>query len=297
MAVHPRETPVVFCSGEDELYGILTSPMTPPRGITVVHVNGKGPTASTVGRGRISVLLTRAFAARGFHGFRLDWRGSGESTGLEREWTLTDLPSAELVDAAGWLDGNGLGNLVLVGTCGGARAVLQAATTTDVRGVGLLNMPVRDYDKDKRFESLPLSQVARRLARRQTLQDLRDPGRRARYVSRARRKAKFLFRGKGGGGPAEYELAGPGLVRALENLVARKVPVLVFYGEGDDDYRDWVAAAAGPLRALLDTGAITVEVIPGRYYDRSSRVLNDELVEAIETHLVGVADGSPPPTA
>lgn len=290
---HPVETPVVVPSGDDELYGILTHPATVPRGITVAHFNGKGPTASTVGRGRISVLLTRAFAARGFHGFRLDWLGSGESTGTEREWTLSDMPAGEISDAATWLGAHELGDLVLVGTCGGARAVLQAATITEVRGVGLLNMPVRDYDKDKRFESLPVSQVARRLARRQTLRDLRDPVRRARYISRARRKLKFAFSGKGGTGGTRRELVSPGLVRALENLVVRQVPVLVFYGDGDEDYRDWVAAAAGPLRPALDTGAIAVEVVPGRYYDRSSRVLNDDLIEAIETHLVVMDE---PPT-
>lgn len=287
--VPAAETPALFRADDDELYGILTSPSTTPRGITVAHFNGKGPTASTVGRGRISVLLTRAFATRGYHGFRLDWRGSGESTGLEREWVLGDPPTREVVAAAAWLSDRGVGDLVLVGTCGGARSVLQAATELEVRGVALLNMPVRDYDGDKRFESLPLRQVAKRLVRRQTLRDLRDPGRRARYLSRGRRKLKFLMGRKSSpstGGASQYELASPGMMRALEKLVAGKVPVLVFYGEDDDDYRDWVAAAAGPLRPLLATGGIAVEVISGRYYDRSSRRLTDDLVAAIETHLV-----------
>lgn len=290
----PVESPALFRSGDDELFGILTQPAVDANGWTVIHVNGKGASASTVGRGRISVLLARGFAARGFHGFRLDWRGTGESTGAERQWHLKEaLPLAELRDGIGWLHEQGLHDHVLVGTCGGARVALETAVgTVGVRGVALLNMPVRDYDRDKRFESMPLRHIARRLLRRQTLRDLRDRQRLSRYVSRARRKMTFMagkLKDRGRSAPGgQFERVGPRLLGALEALTAAQVPVLVFYGSDDDDYRDWVRACEGPLGRIVNSpsSVVRTEVVAGRYYDRSSRQLTEEVVRAVETHLV-----------
>jgi alpha/beta superfamily hydrolase len=131
------EEPMWFRSGRDDLLGILTHPRTEPRGITVVAHPG-GHWIPSTHRNSAYVRLAERLAADGVHTFRFDYHGVGESTGevaayrLDRPFVDDSLAAVAAVRERESTD------IVLVGSCFGARTALAAAAQAPVRGLVLL---------------------------------------------------------------------------------------------------------------------------------------------------------------
>lgn len=300
MATARNETPAYFRVGADEAFGILTSPITESKGICVIHLAGKGPSIATVGRGRLSPLLARRLAGHGFHSFRIEYTGTGDSAGPEWQWRIMNPRTDEIGSALRWLRDQGMTRFVLVGTCGGSRIALEAGRREDgVIGVVLLLPPLRDSEPWRRYDTLPTRDLLGRLLKRRHLVALRDKGRRRMYIDRARtdilanlpgRLRKGSRNGAGestGKGSADqdptYQWIGPGALHGLEDLVAKGIPTLMYFGDEDNDYRDWEHAAKGPARAVLERAAdlITIEMVDGRYYNTPSTVMSQRIAPAI----------------
>ncbi|MGQ0570531.1 MAG: alpha/beta fold hydrolase, partial [Armatimonadota bacterium] len=137
-----RESPVVFPAGDESIYGILVEPSHAARDVGVILLSGGGYLAMTH-RNRMWVHLARWLAAEGFPVLRFDYHGVGESTGdidglgLERPFV------ADLMGAANTLRNRRISNLVLVGSCFGARTILASVERIpELRGAVLLSTPL-----------------------------------------------------------------------------------------------------------------------------------------------------------
>lgn len=143
MTTFPSEEAVAFdCHGET-LIGILHTPATESADIGVLIVVG-GP-QYRAGSHRQFTLLARALSSAGYPVFRFDFRGMGDSTGIQRsfEEVSDDIGAAlsagqeRLPRVRGW---------VLWGLCDGASAALmfvQATKDKRVAGLCLVNPWVR----------------------------------------------------------------------------------------------------------------------------------------------------------
>src|SRR5207248_7693698 len=114
-----HEVPVFLQAGDETIFGVLTEPAGPPRGTAVIVVPATAP--SSAGFGRENVYLCRRLAGHGYHTFRFDYHGGGDSTGVVERMSLGDLFKADVDAVVGWFGERGIDDVVLVGSCFGSR--------------------------------------------------------------------------------------------------------------------------------------------------------------------------------
>ncbi len=136
------EQTVTFACEQDTLAGILAVPEIAASTGVIVIVGGPQYRA---GSHRQFVLLSRALAAAGYPVLRFDYRGMGDSTGAQRDFTIV---SADIAAAITALQSRlpSVQRVVLWGLCDGASAALLYCHDTNdsrVRGLCLLNPWVR----------------------------------------------------------------------------------------------------------------------------------------------------------
>jgi pimeloyl-ACP methyl ester carboxylesterase len=275
----------------EQLVGVLTNPTAPATGTVIVLLSGRSG-VSSVGRSRLFVVLARNLAALGYHVMRFDYRGTGDSTGVEQPWSMTAPFLADVEAVVGWLEAEGFERIMLMGTCGGARLALHAAPTTPgIAGVALFSPLVRDYTKGERTDALPVTDVARRAFRLRTLTGLRDEHTRTRYLTIARRRLRLLRRRGPRSDRRPFEWVSGTVVRDLERLARHGVPVLAFFGSEDTTLVDWRRGEDGPLgRVLAEAGdTVRVEVVPGKYHTLPATEAQSALLAALERWLPDVA--------
>jgi len=136
-----EEEAVHFGSGGERLFGILSHPAAEPRGVAVVFLQGAGYVPS-FNHNRLWVTLSRRLGTEGFHAFRFDYRGVGESTGTAARVRLDRPVPDDLLAAVGCVRRVGVERFVLVGSCFGALTALAASATPGVVSEVLLAPPV-----------------------------------------------------------------------------------------------------------------------------------------------------------
>jgi pimeloyl-ACP methyl ester carboxylesterase len=289
------ETPVFIPADNHQIFGILTRPSVEPNGICVVLLLG-GVFSLSITRNRLSVTLARKLAAQGYHVFRMDFHGVGESTGSFDESRLAKPWVVDLRAALGWLRNEGMSEFVLLGHCFGGRTCL--ATTPEIpelRALALIAVPVMDYNHHelavKNRSQLPAGQFVRRAARASVLRGIfrRRDRRRYRHILRA----KMRKRGAGGS-EMPWEQASPHYMGFLAGVIERRVPTLLAFGTeclaGDFD-----RAREGKLGKLLKRGEGFLEV---HRFDRMAHgfpnlASQEESVALIEDWLGRVVTPAP----
>jgi pimeloyl-ACP methyl ester carboxylesterase len=248
-----EERLVFFPCGAVSLAGILTVPPE-PNGRTVLIPWGAGPFPSS-GRNRVRTRLARTLAAEGFHSFRFDYPGVGESEGDFQSPDMAAPNTEEVVAACTWLTSQGLGRIVVVGHCFGAWSSLMAAPTIlGLEGMALVNAPVKkDHDQVR----ASWRWWATRL-KRLTLRKLLSAKHRAAYRRLISAHAHSLV----GLGPkakasanassrARPRLRDTGFSRAVGYLIDQRIPVLLMYD--DEDFRaDLESELERGLRVAID---------------------------------------------
>src|SRR6185369_8424395 len=140
----------------------------------------------------ISVRLCRAVSAFGFHAFRFDYHGAGESGGHSDRFHLAEPFTLDLEGAIRCLRNRGVTRFVLVGSCFGARTVLAAApSVVGLLSVILLCPPVRDIAMGERMAAeLTTRDYVRRAVKPRTLAKLMSADGRRIYTKLAKAKVR-----------------------------------------------------------------------------------------------------------
>ncbi len=259
------ESRVFIPCGDELLSAVFTRPTVEANGMAVIFYAGRWSVTS-IGRSRLFVDVARRLAGLGYHCLRLDYLGLGESTGTERPWRL-ERPFQEEPDAAvRWLGQQGLADIVVMGTCGGARLALDSTRRIGrLVGAALLSPPVRDYQKGDRTATLPATEFVKRAASRRVLAGLRDPRVRRRYAFHLREKLKRMLGRPGASGGAagagEFQWVTPNILDPLQELAQRGVPVLFFFGAEDAAYEEFTRGRSGRLGKILEKAGRLIEVV------------------------------------
>jgi exosortase A-associated hydrolase 1 len=138
---YTEETTLFPCEGES-LVGILAKPATPADTGVVVIVGGPQYRA---GSHRQIVLLSRALAATGYAVLRFDYRGMGDSSGVQRDFESFSTDVGAAIDQL-QQSVPAVQRVVLWGLCDGASAALlycHEMQDPRVAGMCLLNPWVR----------------------------------------------------------------------------------------------------------------------------------------------------------
>src|ERR1700684_4238064 len=86
------ETPFFVRANGEDVMGVITEPTGPPRNVSAFILTG-GAYVGATNRNRVSVRIARELAAQGYHAVRMDYHGTGDSTGdfdlypLHRPWS------------------------------------------------------------------------------------------------------------------------------------------------------------------------------------------------------------------
>jgi pimeloyl-ACP methyl ester carboxylesterase len=290
----PSETPVFFTAGAETLFGIVTHPSRDPLGSAVVCLAG-GATPLSTNRNRLSVRLCRGVASLGYHGFRLDYHGAGESTGMVESLRLDRPFDGDVGGALDWLQGYGIRDFVLVGSCIGARAALaEAAVREQVRRLILVSVPVRDMATGDRG-SVRSAQVwsvwryVRKALEPRILMGWFDRHHRHVYWGYAREKGRAVLdriRHVRPDAPEDrLDWVSPRFLRELRDVTARGTRVLFIFGEQDGWYADFVQARSGELGHLIDSEQIEVRVHKGQVHGFTRLDAQETVLEEIFTWL------------
>jgi pimeloyl-ACP methyl ester carboxylesterase len=283
-----EETPLFFPAGEATLFGLLTAPTGDPSTIAAIALAG-GWYGTSTGRNRLLVRICRRLAGAGHHALRFDYRGVGDSSGSIDRFRLDDPQTEDLGGAVRALEARGLSRFVLVGVCFGSRTALAgAASVAGLEGVVLVLPPVSGEIRGPAGESSPWT-LLRRALRLEVVTGLFDPHLRRMYTKVAKKQWQRLTGKLGPPGPrpkpAEEPSAGRDFLRSLEELVARRVPVLFVYGAEDGSYAEFLRARKGRFGQLLDRAGPQVEIavlegpLRGFAWVETQDLLIDRIVE------------------
>ena len=242
-----QEELVFFPCGDISLAGILTIPAR-SNGSTVLIPWGSATSPSS-GRNRVRARLARVVADAGFHAFRFDYQGVGESQGEYRKPDMSKPNTQEIVAACEWLTTRGLGRIVVVAHCfGGWSSLIAAPMISGLEGMALVNSPVRRDHKEalatnwrwwaSKLLKLRLGKVVsrrHRAAYRKIVATL---------------TAQLMARWSRSKAPASNGRQGSRFSRSIKYLLNRRIPVLLLYGD-DDFYLDFKSELDQGLRTVI----------------------------------------------
>lgn len=207
-----------------DLAGILAVP-SQPNGITVVLPWGSGAYPSS-GRNRVRAYLARALASNGFHTFRFDKPGVGESDGRYELPELSAPQTEEIVAAFEWLKSEGMDRLAIVANCfGGWSSLMALPELSGLEAIAVVNSPVRrDHGQATAREERWRWWIKR--IKRLRLRRLLQANVRARYRRQLAAQAALVT------GRDKHDTR---FADAVKSLLDRRIPVLLLYGT--DEFR------------------------------------------------------------
>jgi alpha/beta superfamily hydrolase len=283
------ETPVFFTAGDDTLFGVLTTPADGATPTTAVVLVAGGWHSTSADRNRTFVRVARELAQDGIAAFRFDYHGVGDSTGDHGSFRLQEPDDLDLHAALDWLHAQGFARFLLVGVCFGARTALGVANgRIDVEGVVLITMPVKNGGAGMLAVSglakrLSVAELARRGLRWSSLRQLVDPTMRRVFVKALRARLSRPA------SPRAQEASGaprPVLAETVERQllgIRGRVPVLLVYGEGEEEYVGYQRASRLDPSGVLSElpGVLDVMVGPVPIHGFARLPVQDEIVSTL----------------
>jgi len=271
-----REHPVFFAGGDGKISGVLTIPTRRPVvcDAAAILLAGGGEVQGGE-RNRMWVHLARRLAESGIPALRFDYRGVGESEGVVSEWWLDNPFTEDLIGAVRWLQNQGMRRLAMAGTCFGARTILAAAEQIDdLAGVALFTTPLSSARLGEkaatRFaDHWTLADYLRRALTLRVLRRALDPRWREAYrrvFAVKTRRLRQSVRVTAERNPVkELRWVSPVYLGPVVRLARRRLPTLMFYGAGEEEYQDLSAAREAGLGRVIEEskGAIEVRTAPG----------------------------------
>jgi pimeloyl-ACP methyl ester carboxylesterase len=265
-ATTAHEVPVYLAAGPEHVFGILTRPTVTANGTAVLCLHA-GAQNLTSHRNRMYTRLCREVAGAGYTAFRMDFHGTGDSSGVLVDRSLSEQTLRDVDLAVRWLVEQGAKRVVVVGTCwGGLVALAAAARHDEVASACLISPPLRlvetGADATQRgHTSKPLGHALRLGMHRDVLRMLLAERQYRRWVvSRVvgRVTRRLPKRTGARDGASRVEVSAQGL---FAPLLRRRVPIRVLFGEQDPTYLGLVQH--GPLPSLeAASGVIDMTVTP-----------------------------------
>ena len=290
------EVPVYFEADGNDLFGVLTRPSVPPLNAALISAAG-GLRSTSMGRNRLFVRLSRSVGRTGLHGFRFDYHGVGESTGPMESFSL-DAPYVQDLEAAQrTVEGFGIDRHVYAGVCFGARTVMTHVTSTDgVAGVVLVEPPIRDgLRQGRKLTRYSTGQLARLALKPWVLAGLFKKEQRAYYAKFVKAKLHAARTKDEAREATDLSWVSPFFLETLQRLGDRRVPVLLVYGDGSENYREFRRAQAGRLGQVLGSaGTIDIVTLPGQIHGFSDLLSQQRVIDTIEEWASGLFEGTPP---
>jgi pimeloyl-ACP methyl ester carboxylesterase len=294
--VASSDEPVYFPSDENTYCGIISIPTSTSGSMSttgVVLLAGTGPGSGTIGRNRMWVRLARTLADEGTPVLRFDYAGVGDSSGEMIGYDL-DTPAVEALQAAfDVLESIGCEDIIVVGTCYGARTALAgSAGDPRVAGIHLMVPPVKSSAKGSAgVEHLAGYASSRTIARKavepRTIKRLlKSKGARKaarRFVAVKARKAVGTSTESRSRRIDTTKEASPGFQRPLHQLLVDGVPVHILFGMDDFYWTEFKEAARGRLGEDLQefSDLIDVKTIPGVLRGFPSMRIQDLAIESV----------------
>ncbi|MFZ1218817.1 MAG: alpha/beta hydrolase [Chthoniobacterales bacterium] len=285
------EDATFFPAGQDQLFGVLTSPVLHARGIALIMLAGGATLSFDVNRW--PVRLCRRAAALGLHAFRFDYHGFGESAGNTERFDLAYPFVRDAQAAMDWLEGLGLNRFVLVGSCFGARTALSAAQHRGVVAVALVSPPIRDFEMGERSvirltSELSLPAYVRRAVQPRILRGLiHGQGRRYRKIAweRLRKVGGFRSHLQAESWRSRYEVS-RNFLEPLSILTQRKTPLLFIFGSDDDLLEEFDRAFPSHTGlGLREAENVAVVELPGEVHGFKSIAVQDAVVECLSSWI------------
>jgi pimeloyl-ACP methyl ester carboxylesterase len=240
---------------------------------------------------RWPVRLCRRAAALGFHGFRFDYHGIGESAGSAERFDLGSPFVADAHAAMDWLEGIGVHRFVLVGSCFGARTALSAAEHRGVAAVALVSPPVRDFEMGERSvtrltNELSLAAYVRRAFRPSVIRGLfHGKGKSYRKIASAKLRKVSRPRAPDGNPGHRYEVS-RNFLDPLSDLERRKVPLLFIFGTEDDLFKEFDRAfPSGAARGLREARHVEVVELPGEVHGFKSLAVQEAVIDCVASWI------------
>jgi len=300
-ATAQQERPVFFTAGGDTLLGIFGSPTTEPKGTAVVLLPGGWRTTSTA-RNRVLVRLSRELAGRGYHTFRIDYRGVGESTGVLERFDMDELSTDDLKASIEWIEQQGISQFVLVGFCfGGWTAVSYASDVPGAEGVVLISVPALltgETAVARLARRTSMWRVIRQGLRPWAIRSLLSADRRRIYKRFLAAKVRSFLPTRRPSDAPHAPIARDLTVRfqvPLATLLDRDVPILFLYGTEDEELEGFELSKRGPLGEVLSRSDSLIEVrlAPGRIHGLDRLEYQDAIIENV-TDWISRRDGHDP---
>jgi pimeloyl-ACP methyl ester carboxylesterase len=257
-------------AGPEAVFAIATQPSGPGNGIGVLCLHA-GVSSLTSHRNRMYTRLCREAAGAGCTALRMDYHGTGDSSGVLADRGIFGQTVDDVRAAVRWLTEHGVERIVAVGTCwGGLVALVSAAQLDAIVAVCLISPPLALVEAGADATERPGKQeqlgrafrhalrphvikllVTEREYRRWVLRRIR--GRAQRVLARRLARRPLPPRG-------DEDDVRPSPHTVFAPLARRRVPLRVLYGEHDQAYRDLLAQGTMPaLEAAAEIIEITVE--------------------------------------
>lgn len=258
------ETPVYLPVGEEFVFGILTRPVVNPNGTAVLCVHAGVQNLSSH-RNALYTGLCRELAGLGYLTFRMDFHGSGDSSGLLADRDVAGQTSDDVDAAVAWLLDQGAETVAIAGTCWGGLVALVAAARLDaICSVCLISPPLRGIDKGVSVRKLRrkhgrIASTAAQFFQPRVVKLLLT---KREYRSWVMARALHRLRRALPGGRARIFAAAPpppadvepASTRIFGPLRRRNVPIRALFAEDERTYVDLMTP--GTLPALEEAGDI-----------------------------------------
>ncbi|WP_448191632.1 alpha/beta fold hydrolase [Azospirillum sp. sgz301742] len=292
------ETPVLFGPG-GSLAGILCEPATrtgPDRPALLLLNSGA---THHVGSGRMSVMLARRLAARGFASLRMDIAGLGDSApraGRCDNLIYCEDSRGDTRAALDWLQARGYARVVSIGLCAGATLALHTALG-DPRVVGqVLVNPGRFFLGRGETSEAVIQAAAKRTrdyvqmmadprAWRAVLRNDRKVARVARTLTRRaldvlrvtvqRVRGRVLGTGHAAGDVAQW----------FRRLSERGVDTLLLYSADDITLGELESRLGRGAKRLSGLTALRLETLEGADHSLMLRTAQERFAALLEAHL------------
>jgi alpha/beta superfamily hydrolase len=288
------ESPVFLDAPDGAVFGIVTFPRI-PRDRTAVIVLASGGTPLTTNRNRVSVRMCRGLASLGYTAFRMDYHGTGESSGTVDSLHLGRPFVGDALAAVAYLKGLGMERFILLGSCFGSRTALAAGSSVEeVETVIALATPLRDFAMGERHSqnaamTRSLGRYVLESLRPRTIKGYFDRRTRAVYRRHARAKLRLVRDRVARVVPWSTRAAvatgavSPRFEGAVADLVDRNVPIIFVYGEDEDYYEEFRNASDGDLAELRARAGSLIQVVtvPGRVHGLTTVAVQDAVVDLI----------------